>query len=257
MLRAARLEQRLGFKIEERTEELIGNALGLLDRVSGERIRHELHLIFQEVEPEKGLRRLEELGVLAQIHPALRCNDWLSRKYRHLREVLVAGDWEPDGDERAVPIHYLALLTYRLIPEELETLIGRLKITRDDAAHLREVGELHPILPKLAERDLPPSAIYRLLEPYSGQSIFLMWVASDSVLIRQRLELYHRRLQHIKPEIDGAWLQERGVRPGPIYRQILGALRAARLDGQVESLSEEEALAEKLLTEAAGGVGER
>lgn len=256
MLRAARLEQRLGFQIEERTGELMGNALGLLDRVSGERIRHELYLILQEAEPEKGLGRLEELGVLAQIHPALRCDDWLSGKFRHLRKVLGAGDWRPDSGEQASPIHYLALLTYRLIPDELETLIRRLKITRDDAARLREVSELRPIMPRLAERDLPPSAIYRLLAPYSGQSIFLMWVASDSALIRQRLELYHHRLQYVKPEIDGAWLRERGVEPGPIYRQILGALRDARLDGQVESRSEEEALAEKLLAETAEGTGE-
>jgi tRNA nucleotidyltransferase (CCA-adding enzyme) len=256
VLRAARLEQRLGFKIEERTEELIGNALGLLDRVSGERIRHELYLILEEAEPEKGLGRLEELGVLAQVHPALRCNDWLSSKYRQLREALETGDWRPDGEGQASPGHYLALLTYRLIPEELETLIGRLKITRDDADRLREVSELRPIVPRLAERDLPPSAIYQLLAPYSGQSIFLMWVASDSALIRQRLELYHRLLQHVEPEIDGAWLQERGVEPGPIYRQILGALRDARLDGQVSSLKEEEALVEKLLAENAEGTGE-
>jgi tRNA nucleotidyltransferase (CCA-adding enzyme) len=256
MLRAARLEQRLGFKIEKRTEELIENALGLLDRVSGERIRHELYLILEEAEPEKGLGRLEELGVLAQVHPALRCNDWLSSKYQQLREALEAGDWRPDSGQQASPSHYLALLTYRLIPEELETLIGRLKITRDDADRLREVSELRPIVPRLAERDLPPSAIYHLLAPYSGQSIFLMWVASDSALIRQRLELYHRRLQHVEPEIDGAWLQERGVEPGPIYRQILGALRDARLDGQVSSLSEEEALVEKLLAENAEGTEE-
>jgi tRNA nucleotidyltransferase (CCA-adding enzyme) len=256
MLRAARLEQRLGFRIEERTEELIGNALGLLDRVSGERIRHEMYLILQEAEPEKGLGRLEELGVLAQIHPALRCDDWLSRKYRQLREALEAGDWGPDGGGQAFLIHYLALLTYRLLPEELETLMRRLKITREDADRLREVSELRSIVLRLAERDLPPSAIYRLLAPYSGQSIFLMWVASDSALIRQRLELYHHRLQYVKPEIDGAWLQERGVEPGPIYRQILGALRDARLDGQVSSLREEEALVEKLLAEAAEGAGE-
>jgi tRNA nucleotidyltransferase (CCA-adding enzyme) len=199
---------------------------------------------------------LEELGVLAQIHPALRCDEWLSGKSQFLREALEAGEWGPDGGEQASPVHYLALLSYRLIPEELEMLIGRLKITRDDADPLREVGALRPIVPRLAERDLPPSAIYQLLAPFSGQSIFLMWVASDSDLIRQRLELYHRRLQYVKPEVDGAWLQERGVEPGPIYRQILGALRDARLDGQVSSLSEEEALAGKLLAEAAEGTGE-
>lgn len=249
ILRAARLEQRLGFQIEERTVELIENALGLLDRVSGERIRHELYLILQEPEPEKGLGRLEELGVLAHIHPALRCDDWLGERYRRLRAALEAGDWRPDSGEQATPVYYLALLTYRLSPEELETLIGRLKITRDDAQCLRQVGELRLMAPRLAEKDLPPSAIYQLLSPYSGQSLFLMWVASDSDLIRERLELYHRRLQYVKPEIDGTWLQRRGVKPGPIYRQVLGALRDARLDGRVSSLSEEEALAEQMLAE--------
>jgi tRNA nucleotidyltransferase (CCA-adding enzyme) len=53
MLRAVRFEQRLGFRIEPRTEELIDSALGLLDRVSSERIRHELYLILREEEPEK------------------------------------------------------------------------------------------------------------------------------------------------------------------------------------------------------------
>ncbi|MBC7223147.1 MAG: CBS domain-containing protein, partial [Anaerolineae bacterium] len=42
MLRAVRLEQRLGFRIEERTAELIENARDLLRRTTGERIRHEL-----------------------------------------------------------------------------------------------------------------------------------------------------------------------------------------------------------------------
>ena len=53
MLRAARFEQRFGFEIEPRTEELIGDALDLLDRVSPERIRHELELILAEAEPER------------------------------------------------------------------------------------------------------------------------------------------------------------------------------------------------------------
>jgi len=43
ILRAARFEQRLGFTIETRTAELIDNALPMLSRVSGERIRHELY----------------------------------------------------------------------------------------------------------------------------------------------------------------------------------------------------------------------
>ena len=55
ILRAARFEQRFDFEIEPRTEELIGDALDLLDRVSAERVRHELELILAEAEPERAL----------------------------------------------------------------------------------------------------------------------------------------------------------------------------------------------------------
>jgi len=38
ILRAARFEQRFGFKIEPRTAHLIGDALAMFARVSGQRI---------------------------------------------------------------------------------------------------------------------------------------------------------------------------------------------------------------------------
>ena len=38
-----------------------------------------------------------------------------------------------------------------------------------------------------------------------------------------------------------------GLKPGPIFGDLLEALRQARLDGQVESRADEEALVEELL----------
>jgi tRNA nucleotidyltransferase (CCA-adding enzyme) len=48
MLRAVRFEQRFGFKIEERTLELLKEAITLIARVSGDRVRHELDHIIEE-----------------------------------------------------------------------------------------------------------------------------------------------------------------------------------------------------------------
>ena len=90
ILRAARFEQRFGFEIERRTEELIADALDLLDRVSPERVRHELELILAEAEPERGLCRLQALGVLQKLHPALRCDAWFADKAAELRIALTA-----------------------------------------------------------------------------------------------------------------------------------------------------------------------
>jgi len=247
MLRAARLEQRLGFRLEERTEELIGNALDLLDRTTGERIRHELYLILEEATPEEALCRLDELGVLAQIHPRLRCNGWLTEKYRLLRQALKTKSWKlEDGERLVVEILYLALLTYRLSAPDLESLVKRLKIASEEAALLRQVNRLLFSTSELVKARRP-SAIYRLLKPYSGPAIFVLWIATDSEPVRERLELYHRTLRFVEPEIDGEHLKALGLKPSPLFGRILSALRDARLDGEVSSLEEEEALVEELL----------
>ena len=41
ILRAVRFEQRFGFTVEARTVQLIDDARNLLDKVSGQRLRHE------------------------------------------------------------------------------------------------------------------------------------------------------------------------------------------------------------------------
>jgi tRNA nucleotidyltransferase (CCA-adding enzyme) len=263
MLRAARLEQRLGFRLEERTEELIGNALDLLDRTTGERIRHELYLILEEEVPEGALRRLDELGVLGQIHPGLRCDDWLRERFRRLRESpiwsggqVVLGQVAPPTLKPSdhltirpsdqISILYLALLTYRLSASDLASLIERLKIASEDAALLRQVNELRSSIGELTE-ERQPSAIYRLLKHYSGPAIFVLWIATESELVREQLELYHRKLRFVEPEIDGEYLKAMSLKPGPLFGQILSALRDARLDGEVTSLEEEKALVDKLL----------
>jgi len=246
MLRAARLEQRLGFRIEGRTEELLRNALDLLDRVSGERIRNELYLIFQEDEPERPLRRLEGLGILARIHPGLKCDDWLRERFRRLREGLTTGSWELEPGPAALSIQYLALLIFRLSAEELKALIARLSLASREAKVLRQVNKLKSLLPELGKRRRP-SAIYRLLEPFSSEALFVLWVAADSDLAREQLELYHRKLRYIKPEIDGEHLKGIGLKPGPLFGRILDALCDARLDGEVTSLEEERELVEEML----------
>jgi len=251
MLRAVRLEQRLGFTIEERTLELMRGALDLLNRVSGERIRHELYLIFQEKEPERALRRLTELGILSQIHPRLRGDEWLAQRYRDLR--ILADRW---SGEKPVDRSwaYLALLIYRLTAPELETVIQRLRFKRDDADKLRQVVALRRLAPQLADTEQPPSALARLLRPYDEAALFILWLATDDETVRQQVERYQRTLRHVRPTLDGRYLQDLGLKPGPIYGRILERLRDARLDGEVSTVEEEKVLVQKLLAEE--GVGD-
>jgi tRNA nucleotidyltransferase (CCA-adding enzyme) len=246
MLRAARLESRMGFRLDPRTEELIADALPLLKRVSGDRIRHELEQIFAEPEPERALRRLDELGVLAQIHPGLHCDRWLQVKYHTLRKDLDLETWNLKPED--APFLHLALLAHRLGDEDLEGLVVRLKMKRDDADDLRLLHGLQDTLAQLGKARRP-SAAYRLLEPYPARVLAVVWVVADRKRLRDRLLRYQTEWRLVETEITGDVLKAMGLRPGPLFGQLLGALRDARLDGRVSTWEEEAALLEKLLEE--------
>ena len=245
ILRAARLESRLGFHLDPRSEELIADGLPLLKRVSGNRIRHELEFIFNEAEPERALCRLDELGVLAHIHPGLHCDKWLQVKCRALREDLQPETWNLKPKD--TPFLHLALLTYRLDDEELERLIARLKVVRNETEDLRLSHNLKEALPQLGKARRP-SAVYRLLQPYPARVLAVAWVTTDRKRLQKWLLRYQTEWRLVETELTGDDLKAMGLKPGPLFGQLLEALRDARLNGKVSTREEEETLLKKLLT---------
>ena len=259
ILRAVRFEQRLGFAIEERTAELMDDALELLDHVTGERIRHELYLILSEARPEDSLDRLDRMGVLARLNPHLRHAPTMSGLFARLRasfhawpagerngvRPLPATEEQPDAS--ALGLCYLALLTSSMDPEELDFFVERLRISGDDARFLREVVRLRELLAQLKATTMLPSAVYRLLQPFSHEARFVFSLLSDSALVRQRLDLFERTLSQVSPRIGGEYLKSLGVPPGPIYGEILARVRDALLDRQIVTLEEERGLAQSLV----------
>ncbi len=244
ILRAARLESRLGFHLDPRSEELIDDALPLLKRVSGDRIRHEFELIFREEEPERAICRLDELGALDRIHSNLTCDRWLERKYRFLRDALDRDLWglEP-GD---MLFMHLALLGYGLDQEGLKALSRRLKLKREQEKDLLVLLDLQGRLPELSRLERA-SRITHLLEPYPTRVLAVIWVASESDLIRKRLLRYQTDWRIVEAALTGSELKAMGLRPGPLFGDLLDTLRDARLDEQVSTRGEEEALVREML----------
>jgi tRNA nucleotidyltransferase (CCA-adding enzyme) len=250
MLRAARFEQRLSFAIESRTAELIDNALPMLSRVSGERIRHELYLILREAEPERALCRLDKLGVLALIHPRLDCDEGVQGLFTRLRQTLAGGLWDiPRENGRPAPGLYLALLTARLQRPEMEGLIDRLRIFHHDLKLLHQVMDLQEHGAELDGPSLSNGELYGLLHPFSPAAVLIHWLCSGSERVRDRLWRYGQELRLVEPAVDGAYLKSLGLKPSPLFSRLLDAVRDARLDGEIQTEEEEKALIARLLKE--------
>jgi tRNA nucleotidyltransferase (CCA-adding enzyme) len=254
ILRAARFEQRFGFHIDPRTEELIGDALDLLERVSAERIRHELELIMAEEAPERVLCRLAELDVITALHPDLRCDPWLQARAVELRAQLATlREPAPEGARRprqlrpgAWPRLHMALFTCRLSPAALAEFIERFHIRKEYRELMVEISALAVHLERLGQDHLKPSEIVRLLEGCSDEACLLLHVVTDSWLAHRRLELYQRRLRAVKPILTGDDLRRMGIPPARVYHQILDRLRDAHLDGEISTRAEEEAMVRQI-----------
>lgn len=251
ILRAARLEQRLGFRIEARTEELIRHALPLLDKVSGDRIRHEIEWILDEDRPERALRRLADLGALAAIHPDLGCDSRVEDAFDALRRAADApGRKQPvwpelEGIDLEWP--YFAVLTYHLSWDDVQTIGRSLKVQHRTLAALEDLHTLKPHIEALAG-GLPPSRVDAILSRTDDRVLLAAWAAAPEAA-RSHIADYAIRLRHITIAIDGSTLKERGLRPGPHFGTILRRLRAARLDGEIETPEQEEALLKRLIEE--------
>ncbi len=233
ILRAVRFEQRLGFAIEARTAELIGNALEMLPRVSGERLRGELTLIFQERDPAKTLARLNELGVLQAIFPSLLFTEWHTDKFRRVSDAPALTFW--------------GLLAFEFSAAEIEEFVKRLRLSNAERETLLQVCDLRGNSPSLAAETLTPSALAHQLENYSDDALTIYALAADAPRVVERIALYRTRLRHIAPELTGDDLKQMGIPPSPQYREILTRLRNARLDGAITTRAEEEELVRRIV----------
>jgi tRNA nucleotidyltransferase (CCA-adding enzyme) len=252
MLRAVRLEQRLGFAIEERTLELLHQALPLLARVSGERIRNEMLVIFEEPCLTRIMGRLDALGLLWAIHPALAWGDWLEERFAQAAAFRPPSEWHLGGvlDPEAV---FYGLWLFRLPEAEARAVCDRLHLPVHMRSDILEANRLVREMKGL-QADIRPSVIVARLEDSRETSIITAWLAlAGSPAARLCLERYLAEWRHIEPDTDGERLRALGLPPGPVYREILERLRAARLDGEITSAEEEDRLRDYLVREARGG----
>jgi tRNA nucleotidyltransferase (CCA-adding enzyme) len=244
ILRAVRLEQRLGFQIEPRTRDLIARALPLLHRVSGDRIRHELEAIFREPSPGDALSRLRELGVLEQIHAALEWGPAHAERVRRAQGFVPDPLWRLAAGTRFSP--FAAWLSGH--PQAaLSGILERLSVPKREADGILEVQRVLGRLSKLPD-DAAPSRVVDLLEDASEAALVGVILQTDG-LARERLDRYLSIWRNVHTETDGMLLRRRGLPPGPRYREILRLLRSARLDGKISTAGEEARMLDGLLAD--------
>jgi tRNA nucleotidyltransferase (CCA-adding enzyme) len=245
MLRAVRYEQRYGFSIEKRTLQLLSEARGLLGRVSGERIRHELDRILEEKQHKAMLARLHDLGLLSQIHPDLSWDDWLDEHFERLNELPA---WKIPPLPRGYPLHRALAYTLwfiRLPAKSQREILAGLVYPRSLGDQILAAGRVWRMLTELP--GLQPSQVARRLDPQPALALLGAYLSSDQEAERQVVAQYYTVWRNLAPVTTGHTLREMELPPGPQYQQILTELRDAWLNGEVHNVEQEQQLLQQII----------
>jgi len=245
ILRAARYVGRYAFQLETNTRKLInGESRAILMNLSGERLRHEFDLIFEEKNALVMLDELDRVEVLQLIHPVLR-----PVMYRSPLDYSLTDDLSEIVLPNMLSFHQTLAWIMWLISlqaKEIEVIAKRLAFPSLLTKATLGAARLYAEFPAhIAQNDSQKTFYF---DGFPLLSVYAVWVfASWDNSYKQILANYLSQWRHVKPHTNGYDLKNLGLEPGPRFAEILRQLRAAWLDGEIKTEAQEKKLLEQIL----------
>jgi tRNA nucleotidyltransferase/poly(A) polymerase len=236
LLRMLRLKVRLGFTVDERTEQQYRNAreAGMEKHIPARSLSEELREIAEEANPGEVIRLLEEEKLLSLFSPALagpKLNLAGFQKLVKVRQLLPFGV-DLRIDHLAV---FLNLLGEKLTPKEKAVLASNAMLDKRELSEWQKLegkakkleGEVKS--PKLHR----PSQIYHALAKAPGEQLIFLLLRSQQRLVQDRLRNYLQKYVVAAQEVTDAEVAAKGAKPGtPKFEKMKQEMISARLDAR-------------------------
>ena len=263
LLRAVRFATVLDFQVEPQTACAIRSLAPHITEVSAERVAEELRKITVHPRRARGLELMDRLGLLERVLPEVAA----------MKGVLQGERQHPEGDVfahsllsiealRPDPSFELAMATLlhdvgkpataevvegaifvRHAPvgaDIAQEICKRLKLSNSEAEHITWLVRNHMRFRDVHQ--MRDSTLKRLLsEPYFDDLAEL--IRCDIMGSRGDVEIYDYAMarkrefensgQRVEPLLSGDDLISMGLKPGPLFRELLEALTDAQLEGKV------------------------
>ena len=238
IMRAARYAARLSFDLDDTTRQSLDRSIGFLSTISSARLRNELERILLEVSTASTtLRTLDQWGALSAIHPAIRFDSAAWLRFGHESSSL--------PPENRVTVGF-AVLGAGLLVSDAEGVAARLGLGSLARRVLTESADLASSLSETNPAEMSNAQLADLLDPYQRHAIAGCELTLTGK-VSERVGRYLSDLRDMKPDLDGSDLVNMGVPHGPEVGRMLRRLRAAKLDGDVDTPDAERAMVMRLL----------
>jgi tRNA nucleotidyltransferase (CCA-adding enzyme) len=213
----------------------------------------EAHKTYTGVSNQKVLanaKRLDELGLLKEVHPLLELNDEKRDMADRMRRVL---EWymrlylpeEPD-----LLMLMVIALCRRCRGPEIEEVLDRLQFSdkrrRSTMLVRSAIMGVRQGMQRWEKNDGPVSELHRLLCRVPLEALLYLLAKEDKPEQHEKLTRYIYQGRQMKIDISGADLNRMGVEPGPMIGRILDEVLAAKLDDEDMSREAQLTLAGRL-----------
>jgi tRNA nucleotidyltransferase (CCA-adding enzyme) len=243
VFRAVRFERRFNFQIGKFTLNLIKNAIkmGFLARIKGSRMWSELALILKEEDPAAIFKRLQELDLLKFIHPRFTFDADKEKLFREMNTVLKWYTLLYKG-KLNLALYYLFALVDHANTKDVTEFGEKLDLSESMRRKLAsEIEKTRKVLARFAAaiRTMEKSEIYRELEVLSLEARLFIMAKTQSDETKKAISNYITYADSFKPVLSGKNLKQMGVKEGPIFREILEALKVAKIDRSLATKEQE------------------
>lgn len=233
ILRAVRFEQRFNFKMDKQTFKLALISADKIISTSKPRLAHELNILLNEERPIESLLRLKQLGIIYYLTGQDSFNEQSLNKFKTLTDE-VTTHMLINRQSLQLWICYLVILfsekenrfehvsSFALNQKTLKVIEGINALLNDDLSFCTEkqLGNYH-----------------RFLKNYPLESILCYTVLSECEN-EQFIKTYLINREKIEKFIDGNDLKSLGIKPGPIYSEILLQIECAQLNNDISNKEE-------------------
>lgn len=246
LLRAARLQARTGWEMDERTKTRYHNAKdeGAIESISAYLKGYELEEIVHEEDALKALKALETEGWMKQIFPA-----WTSAKadthglealHQTLVQLLIQGI-HPD-----LSAAQMELLTAKLQPKELSVL-KRLFPQTGFVKHWEKLEHSAKEFQKelLDKKNAAPSAAWKLLTSYAPEPVLWLAFTSKNPQVQAKLKNFYSVWPEARQKIPTTLMLEMRITPDlPGYQDLVQEIFFQLMDGKLTTEEEMRAFLE-------------
>jgi tRNA nucleotidyltransferase/poly(A) polymerase len=237
MVRAIRFSARLGWQMEEKTQQRYetGKAEGYISALSPTRRGYELEEVFHEEDPLRVQRRLEAEGWAKHLSPLWTAAKANEAELTRLRDTV--GQLEAMGIHPDPSPAYFPVLTAKLAPKDASAL--KKSFARPGfAAQIGALeGETKAFATLFTSKSAgAPSAAWKML--FSSQPEPVLWLAhtTKSAPLRARFDAFFNEWSQARLRIPYQLMQEMRITPElPIYGELLDKLFFAIMDGLLET----------------------